>query len=98
MAARVFESGVGVRARAGSGAGRLEPRGAGADAGAMTTLIRRLGRGYCAAGDGFYCFDEDLSRVLQRVAEFTRRLDPEASVAVEEPAEEPAAGRKAAAT
>jgi hypothetical protein len=44
----------------------------------MTTLIRRLGKGYCAAGDGFYCFDEDLSRVLQRVAEFTRRLDPEA--------------------
>ncbi len=45
----------------------------------MTTLIRRLGRGYCAAGDGFYCFDEDLSRVLQRVAEFSRRLDPEAA-------------------
>lgn len=44
----------------------------------MTTLIRRLGKGYCAAGDGFYCFDEDLSRVLERVAEFTRRLDPEA--------------------
>jgi hypothetical protein len=44
----------------------------------MTTLIRRLGKGYCAAGDGFYYFDEDLSRVLQRVAEFTRRLDPEA--------------------
>ena len=44
----------------------------------MTTLIRRLGKGYCAAGDGFYCFDEDLSRVLQRVAEFTRRLDPTA--------------------
>jgi len=43
----------------------------------MTTLIRRLGKGYCAAGDGFYCFDEDLSRVLQRVAEFSRRLDPE---------------------
>jgi hypothetical protein len=43
----------------------------------MTALIRRLGKGYCAAGDGFYCFDEDLSRVLQRVAEFTRRLDPE---------------------
>jgi len=42
-------------------------------------LIRRLGKGYCAAGDGFYCFDEDLSRVLQRVAEFTRRLDAGAS-------------------
>jgi hypothetical protein len=45
----------------------------------MTTLIRRLGKGYCAAGDGFYCFDEDLSRVLQRVAEFAERLDCEAS-------------------
>jgi hypothetical protein len=44
----------------------------------MTTLIRRLGKGYCAAGDGFYCFDEDLSRVLQRVAEFAERLDGEA--------------------
>lgn len=40
-------------------------------------LIRRVGKGYCAAGDGFYCFDEDLSRVLQRVAEFSRRLDSE---------------------
>ena len=46
----------------------------------MTTLIRRLGKGYCAAGDGFYCFDEDLSRVLQRVAEFTQRLDANGSV------------------
>jgi len=43
------------------------------------TLIRRIGKGYCAAGDGFYCFDEDLSRVLQRVAEFTERLDREAA-------------------
>jgi hypothetical protein len=50
----------------------------------MTTLIRRLGKGYCAAGDGFYCFDEDLSRVLQRVAEFTRRLDPESPEALAE--------------
>lgn len=41
------------------------------------TLIRRIGKGYCAAGDGFYVFDEDLSRVLQRVAEFTRRFDLE---------------------
>lgn len=41
------------------------------------TLIRRLGKGYCAAGDGFYFFDEDLSRVLLRVAEFNRRSDPE---------------------
>jgi len=45
----------------------------------MTTLIRRLGKGYCAAGDGFYCFDRDLSRVLERVAEFTQRLDCEAT-------------------
>jgi hypothetical protein len=51
----------------------------------MTTLIRRLGKGYCAAGDGFYCFDEDLSRVLQRVAEFTRRLDPDAPDGLGEP-------------
>jgi hypothetical protein len=63
---------------------RLEQRGAAADAASMTTLIRRLGKGYCAAGDGFYCFDEDLSRVLQRVAEFTRRVDPSASAALEE--------------
>jgi hypothetical protein len=41
------------------------------------TLIRRLGKGYCAAGDGFYFFDEDLSRVLLRVAEFNRRTDPD---------------------
>ena len=41
-----------------------------------TLMIRRIGKGYCAAGDGFYCFDEDLSRVLQRVAEFSRRIDP----------------------
>jgi hypothetical protein len=52
----------------------------------MTTLIRRLGKGYCAAGDGFYCFDEDLSRVLQRVAEFTRRLDSEGRLAEAESA------------
>ena len=42
-----------------------------------TLMIRRTGKGYCAAGDGFYCFDEDLSRVLQRVAEFSRRIDPQ---------------------
>ena len=41
------------------------------------TLIRRLGKGYCAAGDGFYYFDVDLSRVLLRVAEFNRRTDPD---------------------
>jgi len=60
----------------------------------MTTLIRRLGKGYCAAGDGFYCFDEDLARVLQRVAEFTRRLDPDASDASD--ASDPAVGGAAA--
>jgi len=70
--------------------GSLEPRGSRADAAGMTTLIRRLGRGYCAAGDGFYCFDEDLSRVLQRVAEFSRRLDPDTAGALEEPEGEPA--------
>jgi hypothetical protein len=46
----------------------------------MTTpslMIRRIGKGYCAAGDGFYCFDEDLSRVLLRVAEFNRRFEPD---------------------
>jgi hypothetical protein len=67
----------------------------------MTTLIRRLGKGYCAAGDGFYCFDEDLTRVLQRVAEFTRRLDPDASVALEEaetPPAVPSAKRNTATT
>ena len=42
-----------------------------------TLMIRRIGKGYCAAGEGFYVFDEDLSRVLQRVAEFTRRFDSE---------------------
>jgi hypothetical protein len=44
-----------------------------------TLMIRRIGKGYCAAGDGFYCFDEELSRVLQRVAEFSRRTDPRSS-------------------
>ncbi|HTO07324.1 MAG TPA: hypothetical protein VMR86_09750 [Myxococcota bacterium] len=63
----------------------------------MTTLIRRLGKGYCAAGDGFYCFDEDLSQVLRKVAEFTRRLDCEAGA--EGPSERlPDEGRKPAAT
>ena len=59
-----------------------------------TLMIRRIGKGYCAAGDGFYCFDEDLSRVLQRVAEFSRRIDPKTdeSEANEAPAQ---AARKA---
>jgi len=54
-----------------------------------TLMIRRIGKGYCAAGDGFYCFDEDLSRVLQRVAEFSRRIDPKTdeSEATEAPAQ-----------
>jgi hypothetical protein len=37
----------------------------------MTTkspLIRRLGNGYCASGDGFYFHDTDLARLLERVA------------------------------
>ena len=58
------------------------------------TLIRRLGKGYCAAGDGFYVFDEDLSRVLLRVAEFNRPSEPEAGEP--EPGEE--TGRRAEAT
>ena len=36
----------------------------------MTTkspLIRRLGKGYCASWNGFYLYDEDLQRVLQRM-------------------------------
>lgn len=40
----------------------------------MTTkspLIRRLGKGYCASWNGFYLYDEDLQRVLSRVAELT---------------------------
>jgi hypothetical protein len=40
----------------------------------MTTkspLIRRLGNGYCASGNGFYIYDEDLQTVLKRVAELT---------------------------
>jgi len=58
------------------------------------TLIRRLGKGYCAAGDGFYIFDEDLSRVLLRVAEFNRRTAADASQP--EPLED--AGPRAEAT
>lgn len=41
----------------------------------MTTkspLIRRLGNGYCASWNGFYLYDEDLQRVLARVAELTQ--------------------------
>jgi hypothetical protein len=46
----------------------------------MTTkspLIRRLGNGYCASGDGFYLFDEDLQRILARVAELSQSAIPE---------------------
>jgi hypothetical protein len=46
----------------------------------MTTkspLIRRLGTGYCASGDGFYLFDEDLQRILARVAELSQSAIPE---------------------
>lgn len=41
----------------------------------MTTkspLIRRVGSGYSASWNGFYLYDEDLQRVLARVAELTR--------------------------
>ncbi len=44
----------------------------------MTTkvpLIRRLGNGYCASGDGVYLYDEDLQRILARVAELTLSTD-----------------------
>ena len=40
----------------------------------MTTkspLIRRVGSGYAASGNGFYLYDEDLRRVLARAAELT---------------------------
>jgi hypothetical protein len=63
----------------------------------MTTLIRRLGKGYCAAGDGFYFFDQELSRVLQRVAEFALRLD-QAPPAQEAGAETAGETRKPAET
>jgi hypothetical protein len=42
---------------------------------ANSALIRRVGKGYCAAGDGFYFFDEDLSRVLEWVAERGEKSD-----------------------
>jgi len=38
----------------------------------MTTqspLIRRVGSGYCASWNGFYLHDENLQRVLARIAE-----------------------------
>jgi hypothetical protein len=44
----------------------------------MTTqspLIRRVGSGYSASWNGFYLYDEDLQRVLARVAELTRNAD-----------------------
>ena len=44
----------------------------------MTTkspLIRRVGSGYSASWNGFYLYDEDLQRVLGRVAELTRSTD-----------------------
>jgi len=44
----------------------------------MTTkspLIRRVGSGYSASWNGFYLYDEDLQRVLARVAELTQRAD-----------------------
>jgi len=44
----------------------------------MTTkspLIRRVGSGYSASWNGFYLYDEDLQRVLTRVAELTQSAD-----------------------
>ncbi|MEX2208369.1 MAG: hypothetical protein WEF50_19290 [Myxococcota bacterium] len=44
----------------------------------MTTkspLIRRVGSGYSASWNGFYLYDEDLQRVLARVAELTRAAE-----------------------
>lgn len=46
--------------------------------GLMTTkspLIRRVGSGYSASWNGFYLYDEDLQRVLARVAELTQAAD-----------------------
>jgi hypothetical protein len=40
-----------------------------------TPLIRRVGNGYSASWNGFYLYDEDLRRVLARVAELTRAQD-----------------------
>ena len=44
----------------------------------MTTkspLIRRVGSGYSASWNGFYLYDEDLQRVLARVAELIQSAD-----------------------
>jgi hypothetical protein len=44
----------------------------------MTTkspLIRRVGSGYSASWNGFYLYDEDLQRVLARVAELTQNAE-----------------------
>jgi hypothetical protein len=44
----------------------------------MTTkspLIRRVGSGYCASGDGFYFHDTDLARLLERVAALSQSVD-----------------------
>ena len=46
----------------------------------MTTtspLIRRVGSGYCASWNGFYLYDDDLQRVLARVAELTQAPAPD---------------------
>ena len=42
-----------------------------------TPLIRRVGNGYSASWNGFYLYDEDLQRVLARVAELTRTQEEE---------------------
>jgi hypothetical protein len=54
----------------------------------MTTkspLIRRLGKGYCASGDGFYFHDTDLARLLERVANLSLAQDERAPERAREP-------------
>jgi hypothetical protein len=42
-----------------------------------TPLIRRVGNGYSASWNGFYLYDDDLQRVLARVAELTQDREDE---------------------
>jgi hypothetical protein len=62
----------------------------------MTTkspLIRRVGNGYSASWNGFYLYDEDLQRVLARVAELTRTKDEDEPRDERSSAPRPAADR-----
>lgn len=66
----------------------------------MTTkspLIRRVGKGYCASGDGFYFHDTDLARLLERVASLARTLDERGGDLPGEQDRTPAARERAAA-